>query len=70
MNTQVCIDALREIQRELPHAIEAGDLQMVRWVANVVGEVEHLARQLRTDAEKAIKQLESQRHTEEGASTR
>ena len=70
MNTQVCIDALREIRRELPQAIQAGDRKTVRWrIANIVGEVEHLARQIRTDADKAITQLEAPGVTDDGDST-
>ena len=60
MNTQVCIDALREIRAELPKARQAGDLKTLRWIADMTDEVERLARSIRQDAQEGIQQWEAQ----------
>ena len=70
MNTQVAIDALREIEHELPVAIQAGDRKTVDWIQQMVEEVEYVARRIRKEAEAGLKSMLQPQETNEAERAR
>lgn len=70
MNTQVCIDALRDIEQGLDQARNANDRKTLEWIATVVEEVELRARSIRKQAQQAVRQLADSTEAEKGRRVR